>query len=51
MMLAGVLKKLGRIDEAIAQWRIVANLEAMYPSYEEPIEGAKSELKSRGLAF
>lgn len=49
MMLAGVLVKLGRIDEAIAEWRTVASMEPMYPSYDEPIIGAKIELKNRGI--
>jgi Flp pilus assembly protein TadD len=48
MTLAGVLKKLGRIDEAVREWKVVAKMEAMYPSYDEPIQDAKRELQSHG---
>ena len=46
MTLAAVLKKMGRIDEAIREWKAVAKMEPMYPSYEEPIKEAKKELQS-----
>jgi Flp pilus assembly protein TadD len=48
MTLAGVLKKMGRIDEAVREWQVVAKMEAMYPSYDEPIQDAKRELQSHG---
>ena|SRR5687768_1633926 len=48
--LAGVLKKMGRIDEAVREWQVVAEMEAMYPSYDEPIQDAKRELQSLGHA-
>ena len=50
MNLAAVLKKMGRIDEAVCEWRVVAKMEAMYPSYDEPIQDAKRELQSHGHA-
>jgi Flp pilus assembly protein TadD len=50
MTLAGVLKKMGRVDEAVREWQIVAKMEAMYPSYDEPIQDAKRELQSHGHA-
>ena len=49
MGLAHVLKRLGRIDEAVREWQTVARMEPMYPSYESPIEEAKRELKNYGL--
>jgi Flp pilus assembly protein TadD len=48
MMLADVLKRLGRIDEAVCEWQIVVQMEPNYPSYEWPIEEAKRELKNHG---
>ena len=48
MVLAGVLKKMGRIDEAISEWRIVEKMDAMYPSYDDPIQEAKNELRAHG---
>ena len=50
MTLAGILKKMGRIDEAVREWQVVAKMEAMYPSYDEPIQDAKKELQSYGHA-
>jgi len=49
MMLADVLKRLGRVDEAVCEWQVVAQMEPMYPSYEWPIEEAKRELQNQGL--
>ena len=48
MTLAGVLKKMGRIDEAIREWQIISKMEAIYPSYDDPIQDAKTELKNHG---
>ncbi|MDB6028638.1 MAG: repeat protein [Verrucomicrobiales bacterium] len=48
LMLASVLKKLGRMDEAVVEWQTVASMEPMYPSYEEPMNEAKRELKNHG---
>jgi tetratricopeptide (TPR) repeat protein len=50
MTLAGVFRKMGRIDEAVREWRVVAKMEAMYPSYDEPIHDAKRELQAYGHA-
>jgi tetratricopeptide (TPR) repeat protein len=50
LALAHVLKRLGRIDEAIREWKTVVELEPCYPSYDEPREEAKSELRIHGLA-
>ena len=49
--LASVLKKLGRIEEAIAEWQMVARMDASYPSYDAPIDDAKRELKKLGRAI
>jgi protein O-GlcNAc transferase len=51
MMLASVLKKLGKIDEAIIEWQCIAKMEPMYPSYNGPIEDAQRELRSHGKAI
>jgi len=47
-MLAEVLKRLGRMEEAIAEWQTVTKLQPMYPSYDAPIEDAKRELQTHG---
>jgi tetratricopeptide (TPR) repeat protein len=49
LMLADVLKRLGRTDEAVREWQTVVHLEPCYPSYEWPIEEASKELLAHGV--
>ena len=50
MSLAGVLEKMGRVGEAIQEWQTVANMDAMYPSYDRPMQEAKRALQRHGHA-
>ncbi len=44
MMLASILKKLG--SKAVTEWRTVAGMDPMYPSYDQPMKEAKRELQN-----
>jgi tetratricopeptide (TPR) repeat protein len=49
LMLAEAFECAGDLEQAVAQWRIVAQMESSYPSKEKPMEEAKRQLSKHGL--
>jgi cytochrome c-type biogenesis protein CcmH/NrfG len=49
LMLADAFMCGGKHEQAVAEWRIVAQMNPSYPSHEKPMEEAKRRLASHGL--
>jgi Flp pilus assembly protein TadD len=49
LMLAEAFEGAGDIEQAVAQWRVVAQMEPSYPSDGKPMEEAKKRLAKRGV--
>ena len=48
LMLAEAFERAGNVEQAVAQWRVVAQMEPFYPSHEKPMAEAKRKLDEHG---
>ena len=48
LFLAEAFEQSGNVEHAIAQWRVVAQMQPFYPSHEHPMEDAKKKLAEHG---
>jgi tetratricopeptide (TPR) repeat protein len=49
LMLAEAFERSGSIEKAVAQWRVVAGMQPLYPSHEQPMEEAKRKLSEHSV--
>jgi tetratricopeptide (TPR) repeat protein len=49
LILADALESSGNVEQAVAQWRVVAQMQPSYPSGERPMEEARRKLAEHGV--